>query len=92
MSTYSKGLKAVAHKGVRVVRILLARLIGGIMIAFATVFSVLNYSALTGSTSPLINSLPLLLVVAGLVGAGQALWIKAKRPDDYDRIGNTVMV
>ncbi|MES1985909.1 MAG: APC family permease [Pseudomonadota bacterium] len=66
--------------------------IGGIMITFATVFSVLNYSALTGSTSPLINSLPLLLVVAGLVGAGQALWLKAKRPNDYDRIGNTVMV
>jgi len=67
-------------------RTLVAPLLGGIGLVAATVLIAANYSALTGSTSPLINSLPWLLVLAGIAGAGYALWLRTSRLEIYSAI------
>ena len=63
--------------------------IAGIMIAIATALSILNYSALTGSSSTLINTLPAVLLLTAAIGCGQALWLRSKRPRQFQRIGTT---
>jgi amino acid transporter len=61
--------------------------VGGIAIAIATALAVANYSALTGVESPVINSLPWLLVLVAAIGVIQAQWLRAHRPGAYERIG-----
>ena len=46
-----------------------------------------NYSALTGVDSPVINSLPWLLVLSALIGIVQGQWLRVNRPATYERIG-----
>jgi amino acid transporter len=71
------------------IRITLAPAVGAIVIAIATYLAVVNYPALTGVTSQIINSLPWLLVGVVGLGIGQALWLRSKRPAIYGRIGLT---
>jgi len=61
--------------------------LGGLVIASATWLAVDNYSALTGVESPIINSLPWLLVVAALAGFAQGVWLRRRHPQAYERIG-----
>jgi amino acid transporter len=65
----------------------LAPAVGGVAIATATWLAVDNYPALTGVDSPLINSLPWLLVAVALTGAAQGLWLRSERPQAYEQIG-----
>jgi amino acid transporter len=64
-------------------RTLLAPLLGGIGLVVATVLIAANYGTLTGSTSSVINSLPWLLVFAGIAGVGYALWLRTNRREVY---------
>lgn len=49
--------------------------------------SAANYGLLTGVDSGAANQAPWLLLVAAAFGAFYALWLKAKRPQVYDTIG-----
>lgn len=62
--------------------------VGGIVITSATVLAFLNYPALTGVDSPIINHLPYALIVLFVGGAVQALWFRARRPAVYRLIGS----
>ncbi|MDR7127425.1 amino acid transporter [Pseudorhodobacter sp. 4114] len=61
--------------------------LGGVAIASATYMAATNYAALTGVDSPLVNRLPVILVVASVVGIVQALWLKFNRAQAYEKIG-----
>jgi amino acid transporter len=63
--------------------------IGGLTIAAATLMAFLNYPALTGVDSILINHLPYALIVVALIGALQAQRLRAKHPRVYACIGAT---
>ncbi|MFZ3561238.1 APC family permease [Streptomyces sp. BH055] len=51
------------------------------------VLIVKNFDKLTGVSSPLINSLPWLLVLVALAGTVLGTWLRARRPAVYARIG-----
>jgi amino acid transporter len=61
--------------------------IGGLVIAAATWLAVTNYTALTGVDSPLVNNLPWALLIVSVAGFLQALWLRANRPQAYEKIG-----
>jgi hypothetical protein len=63
--------------------------VGGLVILAATTLAFLNYSALTGVDSVIINHLPYALIVMFLLGISQATWLRARRPDTFARIGST---
>jgi hypothetical protein len=48
-----------------------------------------NYSAITGVDSVVINHLPYLLAAVAIVGAVQAQWLRICNPRIYSRIGAT---
>lgn len=77
-----------ARRGTWGLRITLAPVIGGCMIAIATVLAVRNYSAITGVDSPAINNLPFGLLVVALIGIVQARWLRKQRPEIYRNIGS----
>ena len=62
--------------------------LGGLVISAATVLAFLNYPALTGVDSGIINHLPYILVALFFGGAAQAIWLRAKRHHLYIRIGS----
>lgn len=76
-----------ARRGTYGLTTTIAPAIGGIAIAAATWLAVTNYTALTGVDSPLVNSLPWVLVVVSIAGVLQALWMRANRPQAYENIG-----
>ena len=76
-----------ARRGIHGVATTVAPAIGGIAIAVATVLAVINYSALTGVESRVINSLPWLLVLSALIGIIEAQWLRIHRPGAYELIG-----
>ncbi|WP_328471769.1 APC family permease [Streptomyces sp. NBC_00448] len=61
----------------------LAPALGAAGLLAATVLVVCNFRVLTGTSNPLVTSLPWLLVVAGAGGSGYALWLRAARPSRY---------
>jgi amino acid transporter len=75
----------------RIVRVpnILAPAVGGVVILAATTLAFLNYSALTGVDSTLINHLPYALFLLFILGVTQALWLRAHRYEDFVRIGST---
>lgn len=76
-----------ARRGIYGLATTVAPAIGGIAIAAATWLAVTNYEALTGVDSPLVNSLPWVLVVVAALGLAQALWLRSSRPQAYEKIG-----
>jgi len=62
-------------------------LAGGAMLLTGTVLSVANYPLLTGTDSPLINRLPVLLGAIAAAGMVQALILHRRHPAIFDRIG-----
>jgi amino acid transporter len=62
---------------------------GGAMMLTGLVLSFLNYPALTGTTSALINDLPWLLLPLAMAGALQAMFMRKFRPEIYARIGDS---
>lgn len=62
-------------------------ILGGLMLAAGSGLSVLNYALLTGTDSEIINSLPVLIPIIFLLGTLQAIWLKRRQPDIYERIG-----
>ena len=77
-----------ATRGIWGIQFTLAPAVGGIITAIATALAVYNYSAVTGVTSPLINSLPTVLLVAAACGVAQARWLLKNRPNVYQCIGS----
>jgi amino acid transporter len=67
----------------------IAPVMGGTVIAMAVCLAFANYSAITGVQSPVVNSLPYLLVVVASLGALQARWLRTKNPVIYAQIGAT---
>lgn len=63
--------------------------LGGLLIGLATVLSLVNYPALTGTRALVVNMLPLCLPVAMVVGFYQAFWIRRNRPHLYRRIASS---
>ena len=63
--------------------------VGGLVILAATTLAFMNYSALTGVGSAVINHLPYALILLFLGGLGHALWLRANRRDVYTRIGSS---
>ncbi|MFB7025786.1 MULTISPECIES: APC family permease [unclassified Streptomyces] len=49
----------------------------------AIVLVIVHYAELTGTDSPVVNVLPVLLPVAACAGVGRALWLRARRPEVY---------
>lgn len=76
-------------RGIVGVRTSLAPAIGGIVITVAVCLAFANYSAITGVRSVFVNHLPYLLVIVAAAGAAQARWLRARKPDIYERIGAT---
>ncbi len=62
---------------------------GGIVILTATLLAFMNYSALTGVDSSIINHLPYGLIIIFALGAAQASWLRKRQPESYQRIGST---
>jgi amino acid transporter len=63
--------------------------IGGTVIAIAVYLAFVNYSAITGVNSAVVNHLPYVLAAVALAGVAQAKWLRARRPDIYAQIGAT---
>jgi amino acid transporter len=57
----------------------------------ATVLALVNYEAITGTSSSTINSLPWLHVLIVAAAVVTALRARAKRPADYERMGQTLI-
>ena len=55
----------------------------------ATVLALVNYEAITGTTSGLINNLPWLHLVTLALGIGIALRARSRRPEQYQGMGHT---
>jgi amino acid transporter len=67
----------------------LAPVLGGVVIAIAVYEACVNYSAITGVESAVINHLPYLLLAVAVFGVAQARWLRARKPQIYARIGAT---
>jgi len=63
--------------------------IGILLLGSATVLALVNYDAITGSRSTLINSLPVLHLVVIIVAVGVAVHAKKHRPAAYQSMGRT---
>lgn len=58
-------------------------------IGTATTLALVNYDAITGTTSVVINSLPWLHLVVIAVALAIVLWARSRRPERYARMGDT---
>lgn len=66
-----------------------APLLSGIIIGIATVLSLANYQALTGTTLLIVNSLPFLFLLTALAGLAHGAYLRRKAPATYARVGTT---
>ena len=57
--------------------------IAAVALAVVVILAVTNYSMLTGSDSPVINSIPWILPVVVVAGLGYGLWLRSRRPEVY---------
>lgn len=64
-----------------------APVLGAVGLIVATVLVVLNFGVLTGTSNPLVTSLPWVLVAAALFGFAQAWRMRAVSPDRFRRLG-----
>jgi amino acid transporter len=56
----------------------------------AIVLVLWNYHNLTGTDSVVVNGLTVLIPLAALAGAARTLWLRARRPDAYQALGQGV--
>jgi amino acid transporter len=61
----------------------LAPALGSVGMVTATVLVVRNFAVLTGSSNPVVTSLPWVLVAAAVGGVGFAFWLRSAHPDRY---------
>ncbi|MGW7673980.1 APC family permease [Streptomyces sp. NPDC054775] len=64
-----------------------APVLGAVGLLVATVLVVRNFGVLTGTSNPVVTSLPWVLVGAWVIGFAQAWRMRAVRPDRYLRLG-----
>jgi predicted membrane protein len=64
-------------------RTVLAPAMGFVGLAVATVLVLQKFDVLTGTESPIVNSLPWLLVIASVAGIAYAYWLRSRRPAIY---------
>ncbi|MDF8333747.1 APC family permease [Novosphingobium cyanobacteriorum] len=67
----------------------LAPLLSGIIIGIATILSLANYQALTGTTLLVVNSLPFLFLLTAFAGIAHGAYLRRKAPHTYARVGTT---
>lgn len=67
----------------------LAPLIGCLGLLIGVVLLVTHYAALTSTTSPVVNSLPVLLLVVIIGGVAYALWLRTNRPGVYAQLASS---
>jgi amino acid transporter len=67
----------------------LAPLLSGVIIGAATILSLANYQALTGTTLVIVNSLPFLFLITTFAGIAHGAYLRRKAPQTYDRVGTT---
>jgi amino acid transporter len=77
------------RQGMIGLRCTVAPAIGGSVMAVAVYLAFVNYSAITGVDSAVINHLPYLLAGFAILGALQAQWLKLNEPTVYSQIGAT---
>lgn len=63
--------------------------LGSVGMVAATVLVVRNFPVLTGTTNPVVTSLPWVLVAAAAGGVAYAYWVRAARPQRYERLAGT---
>lgn len=61
----------------------IAPAIAAAALSAVVILAVANYSILTGSGSPVINSIPWVIPVVVVTGLGYGLWLRARRPEIY---------
>ena len=61
----------------------IAPALGAVALAASAVLLVDNFPILTGTTNPVVNAIPWLLVAAVVIGTGFALWLRNAHPDRY---------
>jgi amino acid transporter len=76
-------------RGMIGLRTSVAPAIGGSLMAIAVYLAFVNYSAITGVDSIVVNHLPYLLAAVAIVGVVQARWLRAHKPAVYSQIGAT---
>lgn len=64
-------------------------LLAAVLLAACTVAGLMNYDALTGSTSPVINDLAWIYVPVVAAGFAFALYVRTRRPAQYAVLGTT---
>ncbi|MCM2393523.1 APC family permease [Streptomyces albipurpureus] len=67
-------------------RTVLAPVLSLLGLGAAIVLVIGHYADLTGTHSPAVNGLPVLLLVAAAGGAGRALWLRRRHPDAYQAL------
>ena len=78
-----------ARRGMFGIARTVAPLIGGLVILAATTIAFMNFSALTGVDSAIINHLQYCHILIFAAGVAQAQWLRIRRPDEYARIGSS---
>ena len=61
----------------------IAPALGALALAASAVLLIDNFPILTGTTNPIVNAIPWLLVAAVVFGTGFALWLRNARPERY---------
>lgn len=64
----------------------LAPILGTAGLITATVLILLNFDVLTGTTDPVVASLPWVVLAAGVGGIAYAYWLRSRRPERYARL------
>jgi hypothetical protein len=67
----------------------LAPSLGAVGLITAVVLTATHFSVLTNSSSPLLNILPLIYVVAAVAAIWHGWYLKSRRPDIYAGIAGT---
>ncbi len=63
--------------------------VAGLVMAVAVYLAFVNYAAITGVDSEVVNHLPYALAGVAIAGALQAFWLRLRKPIVYSRIGAT---
>jgi amino acid transporter len=72
-------------------RTLVFPVIGAIALAVAFVLAIVYFATLVGTTNPLIDGVPWLLLVAVVGGVISGLWLKRRRPAVYAKIAHSAL-